>query len=108
MQTNFLIHRQTYFRQYMRSKKKSYGRILVAMLWDKTFQFNDNGFKALFGILVAKTSIGCAVHTTSTFMELNKISKIMDMKLRIYRGRQIVIEAPHLTYFHGFWQRGPC
>ena len=29
-------------------------------------------------------------------------------KLRIDRGRQIVIEAPQLTYFHGFWQRGPC
>ena len=69
METNFLIHRQTYFRQYTRSKKKSYGRILEAMLWDKTFQFNDNGFKALLGILAANTSIGCTVHTTNRFME---------------------------------------
>ena len=29
-------------------------------------------------------------------------------KLRVDRGRQIVIEAPQLTYFLGFWQRGPC
>ena len=40
-----------------------------AMLWDKTFQFNDNGSRALFGILAAKTSIGCTVHTTRRFME---------------------------------------
>ena len=90
METNFLIHRQTYFRQYTRSKKKSYARILGAMLWNKTFQFNDNGFKALFGILVANTSIGCTLYTVQYTQPAglwsieNKIMKIIKYSITHY------------------------
>ena len=51
-------------------------------MWDKTFQFNDNGFKALFGILVANTSIGCTLYTVQYTQPAglwsieNKITKI--------------------------------
>ena len=42
------------------------------------------------------------------FVHIYGCPREMPKKLRIDRGRQIVIEAPQLTYFHGFWQRGPC